>query len=296
MDDRTPVPLRARTTAPLADLDAGARLVAPSPGPLGGMLAAVEMCNNNGACRKPSTPARMCPSYRVTRDEQHLTRGRANTLRLALTGQLGPDALASRRRCTRRWSSASPARAASASARPASTWRKMKIEVLRRPRRDARRRALRDRLIADLPRYAALARRLPCLPNLRNRVPGAAPAWANACSASPRPPAAALARATPSAPRRVPRRRPPAAARSCCSPTPSTATSSPRTSAPRCACCAPPATASVACRRRRPALCCGRTYLAAGLVDEARAEARAATLAALRRRRCRSSASSPRAC
>ena len=37
----------------------------------------------------------MCPSFRATRDEQHLTRGRANTLRLALTGQLGPAALAS---------------------------------------------------------------------------------------------------------------------------------------------------------------------------------------------------------
>ena len=37
----------------------------------------------------------MCPSYRVTRDEQHLTRGRANTLRLALTGQIGREAMAS---------------------------------------------------------------------------------------------------------------------------------------------------------------------------------------------------------
>ena len=52
------------------------------------------MCNNNGACRK-SDPGVMCPSYRATGDEQHLTRGRANTLRLALSGQLGPDALVS---------------------------------------------------------------------------------------------------------------------------------------------------------------------------------------------------------
>ena len=37
----------------------------------------------------------MCPSYRATRDEQHVTRGRANTLRLALSGQLGEDAFAS---------------------------------------------------------------------------------------------------------------------------------------------------------------------------------------------------------
>ncbi len=57
----------------------------------GGLAMAVEMCNNNGHCRKFDAGT-MCPSYRVTRDEQHLTRGRANTLRLALSGQLGPDA------------------------------------------------------------------------------------------------------------------------------------------------------------------------------------------------------------
>ena len=60
----------------------------------GGFAGAVEMCNNNGECRK-SSPGVMCPSYRATGDEAHLTRGRANTLRLALAGQLGPDALTS---------------------------------------------------------------------------------------------------------------------------------------------------------------------------------------------------------
>ncbi len=45
----------------------------------GGFASAAEMCNNNGACRK-SDPGVMCPSYRATGDEQHLTRGRANTL------------------------------------------------------------------------------------------------------------------------------------------------------------------------------------------------------------------------
>ena len=64
------------------------------PGAGGGFQGAVEMCNNNGACRKLAGGA-MCPSYRVTRDERDVTRGRANTLRLAITGQLGPDALAS---------------------------------------------------------------------------------------------------------------------------------------------------------------------------------------------------------
>ena len=64
------------------------------PGAGGGFQGAVEMCNNNGACRALAGGV-MCPSYRVTRDERDVTRGRANTLRLAITGQLGRDALAS---------------------------------------------------------------------------------------------------------------------------------------------------------------------------------------------------------
>ena len=54
-----------------------------------GLLGAVERCDNNGACRKLE-PEVMCPSFRVTGDERHSTRGRANGLRLALTGQLDP--------------------------------------------------------------------------------------------------------------------------------------------------------------------------------------------------------------
>src|SRR6516165_6616003 len=62
------------------------------PGAGGGFQGAVEMCNNNGACRALAGGV-MCPSYRATLDERDVTRGRANTLRLAITGQLGPDAL-----------------------------------------------------------------------------------------------------------------------------------------------------------------------------------------------------------
>ena len=47
-----------------------------------GFHRAVEMCNNNGACRQ-AAPGIMCPSFRVTGDEKHVTRGRANALRLA---------------------------------------------------------------------------------------------------------------------------------------------------------------------------------------------------------------------
>ena len=53
----------------------------------GGFAGAVEMCSGVAACRKTSSGT-MCPSYMVTRDEMHSTRGRANLLRLAMTGDL----------------------------------------------------------------------------------------------------------------------------------------------------------------------------------------------------------------
>ncbi|MCU0869621.1 MAG: FAD-binding oxidoreductase, partial [Burkholderiales bacterium] len=66
------------------------QITAPGTGgdPAGGLAKAVDLCNNNGHCRKFDAGT-MCPSFRVTRDERHGVRGRANTLRLALGGQLG---------------------------------------------------------------------------------------------------------------------------------------------------------------------------------------------------------------
>jgi FAD/FMN-containing dehydrogenase/Fe-S oxidoreductase len=58
----------------------------------GGFAGAVEMCNGQGFCRKTDSGI-MCPSYMATRDEKHSTRGRANALRNAMSGDLGPDGL-----------------------------------------------------------------------------------------------------------------------------------------------------------------------------------------------------------
>jgi len=121
----------------------------------------VEMCNNNGHCRKFDAGT-MCPSFRATRDEVHLTRGRANTLRLALSGQLGPDAdsmvqaaldlCVSCKGCKRECPTG-------------VDMARMKIEFKARNR--ARRGlTLRDRAIAYLPRYAALAAGLAPMANL----------------------------------------------------------------------------------------------------------------------------------
>ncbi|MEE2657021.1 MAG: FAD-linked oxidase C-terminal domain-containing protein [Candidatus Latescibacterota bacterium] len=60
----------------------------------GGFQAAVELCSGVGHCRKKLVGT-MCPSYMVTLDEQHSTRGRANALRAALAGRMPEPGLAS---------------------------------------------------------------------------------------------------------------------------------------------------------------------------------------------------------
>ncbi len=62
----------------------------------GGMAAALELCSGIGACRK-TIDGTMCPSYMVTREEEHSTRGRANLLRAVLSGLLPPAELTGRR-------------------------------------------------------------------------------------------------------------------------------------------------------------------------------------------------------
>ncbi|HEX3503821.1 MAG TPA: FAD-linked oxidase C-terminal domain-containing protein [Xanthobacteraceae bacterium] len=141
------------------------------PGKGGGFQGAVEMCNNNGACRVLAGGV-MCPSYRVTREERDVTRGRANTLRLAMTGQLGPDALTSDemaetlRLCV-------SCKACRRECPTGVDMARMKIEVLR-ARAEKFGLSLHDRLVGYLPRYAPYAARLHRLLNLRDVVPGAA--------------------------------------------------------------------------------------------------------------------------
>ena len=135
----------------------------------GGFDRAVEMCNNNGACRK-SSPGVMCPSYRVTMDERHVTRGRANTLRLALTGQLGPGALVSDA-MTETMALCVGCKGCRRECPTGVDMARMKIEYLHQ-RRKRHGSSLRDRVVAWLPRYAPVASRLAWAMNLRDRLPG----------------------------------------------------------------------------------------------------------------------------
>src|SRR6184192_2019505 len=123
------------------------------------------MCNNNGHCRKFDAGT-MCPSYRTTREEIHLTRGRANTLRLALSGQLGADGeeavkaaldlCVSCKGCKRECPTG-------------VDMARMKIEFL--AQYNAKHGfSARDRAIAYLPRYARAAATFAPLANLATRM------------------------------------------------------------------------------------------------------------------------------
>ena len=198
-----------------------------------GFAGAVEMCNNNGACRKLE-PGVMCPSFRVTGDEQHLTRGRANTLRLALSGRLGADAFTS------------PAMAEALDLcvgckgckRECPTgvdMARMKVEFLHHYRR-RHGLPLRARLVAWLPRYAPLAAPGAGPHERAGPLAVARPAERTVARIQRAPALAALAARPPSGRGRnwpAPRAPMPRGARWCCSPIRSVAGSNPGSPARR---------------------------------------------------------------
>jgi FAD/FMN-containing dehydrogenase/Fe-S oxidoreductase len=240
----------------------------------GSFASAAEMCNNNGACRK-SDPGVMCPSYRATREEVHLTRGRANSLRLALSGQLGPDALTSEA-MRETMSLCLSCKGCRRECPTGVDMARMKIEFLHHYKKRHGLSA-RDRLVAYLPRYAPYAARLAPVLNLRNRVPALAALGERLLGLSAR------------------RQMPQWAARPYRGATNGTAGGREvvllvdtfnRWFEPDNARAAERVLRRAGYLVRTPEpgrgrpLCCGRTFLSAGLIDEARQEARR-TLAAL---------------
>ncbi len=275
MDDRT-----LFRYGPAYAADAGVKPVldwSAYPGPLGGLLGAVEMCNNNGTCRKFDAGS-MCPSYRATRDETHLTRGRANTLRLAITGQLGPEALASDE-VAEALSLCVSCKACKRECPTGVDMAKMKIEVL--AARAAKHGVpLRDRIVAHLPRWAPFATIFPLLANIREWLPGGRWLAERALGIAAARPLPRFSRGfhdaeasgdSPGAKGDV----------LLLADTFNRAYEPENLRAARRVLRAAGYRAIIAQAPKgtRP-LCCGRTYLAAGMVDQARAEARR-TLAAL---------------
>ncbi len=239
----------------------------------GGLPGAVEMCNNNGHCRKFDAGT-MCPSYRATGNERDLTRGRANTLRLALSGQLGAEDVAdeavrealelcvSCKGCKRECPTG-------------VDMARMKVEFLAHYK--ARHGfTLKDRLLGHIPRYSKWAARLQPALALATRIPGAH-GIVEALGFEPRRPLPAW---KPSWRSRFRARE--AAGREVVL----FADTFNNWFEPEHLDAAVRVLEATGHRVVAPtgpdgrALCCGRTYLAAGMVEEAKAEARR-TLAAL---------------
>ena len=238
------------------------------PGGAAGFQGAAEMCNNNGACRKLDGGA-MCPSYRVTRNEKDVTRGRANALRLALSGQLGSKALTSSE-MVEAFELCVSCKACRRECPAGVDMARMKIEVLA-ARAAKHGVSLGSLAVAYLPHYAPLFSRIRFLANLGNTWPiskalepllglSAArklPAWRRTATLAPE--------AGPAGGKPVVlfadtfnRYFEPANLK---------------------AACAVLAAASYRIHQAEPAdgsraVCCGRTFLSVGLVDKARAELR----------------------
>jgi len=227
--------------------------------------AAVEMCNNNGACRALAGGA-MCPSYRATRDEADVVRGRANTLRLALSGQLSgglaseavAEALALCVSC----------KACRRECPTGVDMARMKIEV-RAAAAAAGHLSWRDRLVAFLPRYAPYAARLGWLVAAREAVPALARVGERALGLAADRPLPRFAR-QPWRDTEAQGRNPEVVL---------FADTFTRWFEPQVVRAATRVLQAGGFRPRAAAgegrpLCCGRTFLSAGLVDEARAELR----------------------
>jgi FAD/FMN-containing dehydrogenase/Fe-S oxidoreductase len=236
----------------------------------GGFQNAVEACDGNGACRKLAG-GDMCPSFRVTRNERDSPRGRANTLRLALSGQLGPQALAAPEMLETMKLCVS-CKACKTECPASVDMAKMKTEVLNAAQ-EQHGLSVRDRLSAYLPRYAPRARRFWWALNARDVVPSLATLSDVALGFSAH------------------RRMPQWSARPFLSREPAGPEDGPevalfadtfntwfepgnlRAAVEVLAAAGRRVHVLSAADGERP-LCCGRTFLAAGLVDEAKVEAR----------------------
>ena len=237
----------------------------------GGLPGAVEMCNNNGHCRKFDAGT-MCPSYRVTRDEAHLTRGRANTLRLALSGQLAGAGFVSEA-VREAFELCVSCKGCRRECPTGVDMARMKVEFLHHDRA-ANGFSVRDRLVGSLPAYAPWASRFAPLVNAAQRLPGVAHAIRALSGFDARRPMPAFSGRPwlDSQPRGAPAGNGPQAL--LFADTFNNYFEPGNLEAARRVLEAA-GFAVVAARGKDPRpLCCGRTYLSAGMVDRAKAESR----------------------
>ncbi len=137
----------------------------------GGFSHLVELCNGCGTCRQTGSGT-MCPTYRATKDEQQTTRGRANMIRAAISGELPSDALHSAEFHDAILDMCIGCKGCKRDCPTGVDLAKLKAEIKHKTHEE-RSPSIRDRLFADIERFSNLASTLAPLSNIGPKLPGA---------------------------------------------------------------------------------------------------------------------------
>ena len=136
----------------------------------GGFSHLVELCNGCGTCRTTQSDV-MCPTYRASGEELATTRGRANLLRAAISGDLPEEEMHSDRFHEAVLDLCIGCKGCQSDCPTGVDMAKLKAE-LKHQRHEREGAALRDRLFADIDRLAAWGSKLAPVSNWLANLPG----------------------------------------------------------------------------------------------------------------------------
>ena len=137
----------------------------------GGFSHLVELCNGCGTCRETDSGV-MCPTYRASEEEIQTTRGRANMLRAAISGELDDDEIHSDRFQEEVLGLCVGCKGCKSDCPTGVDLAKLKAEV-KHEHHEEEGAGLRERLFRDIDRLSALGSALAPLSNAAAKLPGA---------------------------------------------------------------------------------------------------------------------------
>ncbi|AEH35350.1 FAD-binding and (Fe-S)-binding domain-containing protein [Halopiger xanaduensis] len=137
----------------------------------GGFSHLVELCNGCGTCRQTDSDV-MCPTYRATEEEIATTRGRANLLRAAISGDLEPEERFSERFQEEVLDLCIGCKGCQSDCPTGVDLAKLKAEV-KHGYHEREGLSLRERLFGNVDRLAALGSAVAPLANRAPELPGA---------------------------------------------------------------------------------------------------------------------------
>jgi len=137
----------------------------------GGFSQLVELCNGCGNCRETGSGV-MCPTYRASGEEIQTTRGRANMLRAAISGELPEEEIHSDRFQEEVLELCVGCKGCKSDCPTGVDLAKLKAEV-KHQHHQQEGAGLRERLFADIDTASRLGSALAPLSNLAAELPGA---------------------------------------------------------------------------------------------------------------------------